>query len=304
MNSGIESIIPEKEFSINSFFRALSRFIGSAFLASILTRPITMFIDELNKNGVLSFGSDFSAEQMIWEGGVFPNIFRIVISLYTGSLFGFFFGYFSKRISQSKKILVSIIFPFLGFIIISIFSYIISFISSDLSEIYNSAIFLVFKLYFGTILNSILISLNILVLILGCYYFIRIGQNVRNDEFQIYDKDKSGTLLDIKWFHYLWLQIPIHAYFISIIIMCYLFIISTINLFSDFPFQLIEYGSSFFFRLILLISIIGGIFYLLTYLRELIIGKIEQHWAIKVLLIILISIVIPLIIILFAFSFI
>lgn len=304
MNKGLESIIPEKKVTIKSLLKTINRFLGSAFLATVFTRPLTTFIEELNKNGVFPFGSDFSAELIIWEGGIIPNIFRIFISLYTASIFGFFFGYFSKRVKLSMKALTSIVFPFLTIIVISLFSFFASFFSSEISQLYNSVIYLVFNSLFSTTLNSILSSLNLLAYIFGSFFFINIGQKVRNSDNQVYDRNKSGTLLDIKWFHYLWLQIPLHSYFLSIIVICYLLILSAINLFSDFPYQLLMYGRNFFLNVFILFLIIGLIFYLLSYLRKLLIGEKKHHWAITTLLIVLISVIIPVLIILFAYMFI
>lgn len=75
------------------------------------------------------------------------------------------------------------------------------------------------------------------------FYFIKIGQNVINDPYYTNDKTKNGTLLDIKWYHYIWLSIPLGVYSQVILNLIYAVGHTIVTLISNFKWTTIFGGT-------------------------------------------------------------
>ena len=91
------------------------RLISSWLLAEVvLIGAVLNFIDRLNQKGILGMGADFSPNQLFWGDGIWMNIFRLVIFVFFAGVFGFLYGYLSKKITTSEKIIVNTINAFLS----------------------------------------------------------------------------------------------------------------------------------------------------------------------------------------------
>ena len=131
---------------------------------------------------------------------------------------------------------------------------------------------------------------------------MKFGIRLINDPYFTIDKSKNGTLLDIRWFHYFWLFIPIAFYSQIILNLFYLVGRTIIVLIRNFGWTTIfggedgnngnaldvAWGSLFWIFIAAYIVI-----QLMNYLRKILVGETSQHWAVKFLIAVTIGFVIP-----------
>ena len=141
----------------------------------------------------------------------------------------------------------------------------------------------------------------------SAFFLIGKGSNVINDPYYTVDKSMNGTLLDVKWYHYLWLCIPISFYTQVLLNLLYKVGQTIVNLISNFKWLSIfgissekensfdtAWSSLFAIGFMAIIVI-----FLMDYLRKVLSGETNQHWGIKLLISIGIGIVIPFLIAVF-----
>jgi uncharacterized membrane protein YidH (DUF202 family) len=147
---------------------------------------------------------------------------------------------------------------------------------------------------------------------LAIFYFSMYFMGIGMRELEKKEPREKGTFLDIKWYHFLWLYLPIMVFF-------HLFLKLTFNFYSSLAHVLKQFKIlDFLFRgggshgtmseegsnsIVLILSFIGifalyvflmyVIWSLMKYLRQIAIGKTTQSLAVKILISAVLSIVIP-----------
>jgi hypothetical protein len=293
----------------NSLFSKIKRFFAAALLADfVLGNAINVFIENLNKKGLLGLGSDFQTYQMIWGESIWLNILHLIILGLIAGIFGFTFGYLSRRVSLSEKIIFTFLYVFIRLIFIAVFSVIIDYFVPNASNTWNEAIGIAIYVISSSAFYSTFIILSYIVMFASAFYFIDKGSKVINDPYYTTDKSVNGTLFDIKWYHYLWLFIPISFYIQILLNLLYKVGHTIATLISNFRWHTIfggseggkgnaldvAWGSLFFIFIVAMIVI-----YLMDYLRKVLAGETDQHWCIKLLISLGIGIVIPFLILFF-----
>ncbi len=292
-----------------SLFSKIKKFFAAALLADfVIGSAINVFIENLNKKGVLGLGSDFQANQIVWGESVWLNILHLAILGITAGIFGFIFGYLSKRISLPEKIIFTFFYVFIKLIFIALFSVIFELFIPSVATTWNDVIGLSINFITSSVFNATFVILGYTLMFFSAIYFIDRGSDIINDPHFTTDKNVNGTLLDVKWYHYLWLFIPITFYIQVILNLFYQVVDTIINLVRNFKWHTlfgvsdgekgnaldVAWGSLFFIFFMVII-----IFYLMDYLRKTLSGEINQHWSIKLVISIVVGIVIPFLIIYF-----
>lgn len=293
----------------NSIFSKIKRFFAAALLADfVLGNAINVFVENLNKKGLLGLGSDFQAYQMIWGESVWLNILHLIILGVTAGIFGFLFGYLLRRISLSEKIVFTFFYVFIRLIFLALFSFIIEFFIPSAATTWNEVISLSIYVITSSAFNATFLILGYLIMFASAFYFMDKGSNVINDPYYTTDKSVNGTLLDVKWYHYFWLFIPISFYTQILLNLLYKVGHTVVSLISNFKWHTIfggsdgdkgnaldvAWGSLFFIFIVAMI-----VLYLMDYLRKVLSGETDQHWAVKLLISLGIGIVIPFLILYF-----
>lgn len=293
----------------NSIFSKIKRFFAAALLADfVLGNAINVFIENLNKKGLLGLGSDFQAYQMIWGESIWLNILHLIILGVTAGIFGFLFGYLLRRISLSEKIVFTFFYVFIRLIFLALFSFIIEFFIPSAATTWNEVISLSIYVITSSAFNTTFLILGYVIMFASAFYFIDKGSNVINDPYYTTDKSINGTLLDVKWYHYFWLFIPISFYTQILLNLLYKVGHTVVSLTSNFKWHTIFGGSDgdngnaldvAWVSLIFIFIVAMIVLYLMDYLRKVLSGETDQHWAIKLLISLGIGIVIPFVILYF-----
>lgn len=292
-----------------SIFSKLKRFLAAILLADlVLGNAINVFIQNLNRKGLLGLGEDFQANYMLWGDKVWLNILHVLILSFIAGLFGFIFGYLSRRISLSDKIIFTTLYVFIKFIFIGLFSVIVDLFfpqyAANFKDIMSEAFFAITS----SVFNFTFVLISYLAMFASSFYFMKSGSRIINNPYYNTDKSKNGTLLDIKWYHYLWLFIPISFYSQIILNLLYQLGHTLVSLVRNFKWTTI-FGSSDGEKgnaidvawggltFIIIVSMI--VLFLMDYLRKVVAGETEQHWAVKILISIGIAFALPIAIIYF-----
>jgi len=305
-----ESNILKPTASTNhSVFSKIKRFLAASLLAgAVFGGAIRVFIENLNKKGLLGLGDEFSANELIWGDSIWLNILHIFITGIIAGIFGFLFGYLSRKVNLSGKILFTTLYVFIGFFFIALFSILIDLIFPNISSEFNFVLGTYFYTITSSAFNLTFGILNYLIMFISSFYFIKVGQAVINDPYYTTDKTQNGTLLDIKWYHYIWLSIPLGFYSQVVLNLIYFIGHTIVTLVSNFKWTTIFGGTDdngdnamdvAWGKLMLIMVVTVIIFYLLDYLRQILIGETNQHWAVKLIIVLGISIVLPFIILWF-----
>jgi hypothetical protein len=286
-----------------SFLSKTKRFFAAAILADwVLGNAVNVFIQNLNSKGLLGLGDDFQASFMIWGNSIWLNILHIFILAFTAGLFGFIFGYLSRRVSLSDKIIFTTLYVFIRFVFLALFSVIIDSFFPSYSANWNQLVTETIFAITSSAFNATFIILGYIGMFASAIYFMKSGSKVINDPYYLTDRSKSGTLLDIKWYHYFWLFIPISFYSQVILNLIYKVGYTIVTLVKNFKWSTIfgsddgnkgnaiEVAWGSLFWIIIIASII---IYLMDYLRKVLIGETSQHWIFKVLIAIGIGLGIP-----------
>ncbi len=286
-----------------TFLNKALRFLAAILLADwVLGNAINVFIQNLNNKGLLGLGGDFQANFMVWGDSLWLNILHILILALTAGLFGFIFGYLSRRVSLSDRIIFATLYVFIRFIFLGLFSIVIDNFFPNYSANYNQLVSEAFFAITSSGFNLTFVILGHLAMFASAFYFMKSGSNVISDPYYSTDKSKNGTLLEVKWYHYLWLFVPISFYTQIILNLLYKVGHTLVTLATNFGWTTIfgagegdkgnaldvAWGGLFF---ILLVATI--VLYLMDYLRKVLAGETSQHWAVKILIAIGIGLVIP-----------
>lgn len=292
-----------------SFLSKILRFLAAILLADwVLGNAVNVFIQNLNNKGLLGLGEDFQASFMVWGDSIWLNILHVVILALTAGIFGFIFGYLSRRVTLSDRIIFTTLYVFIRFIFLGLFSVIIDNFFPNYSANYNQLISEAFFAITSSGFNFTFVILGYLAMFASAFYFMKSGSKVISDPYYSTDKSKNGTLLDVKWYHYLWLFIPISFYSQIILNLLYKVGNTLVTLVTNFKWYHIfggddgdkgnaidvAWGSLTF---IIIVAII--VIYLMIYLRKILAGETSQHWAVKILISIGIAFVIPFLIVYF-----
>lgn len=302
-----ETNILKPTASINySIWSKIKRFFAALLLANaVFGNAIRVFIERLNNKGLLGLGTDFSASDLIWGDSVWLNILHLIITGIIAGFFGFLFGYLSRRTSLSDRIIFTTLYVGMGFILLAFFSILIDWFAPSIASDFNFIISAGFYSMASSTFNLTFVLLNYIIMFASSMFFMQIGSNVISDPYYTTDKSEKGTLLDIKWYHYIWLSIPLTFYSQVILNLIYAIGHTIVTLISDFKWSTIfgvgdenaidlAWGKLFWI-------VIGAVivFYLLGYLRQILIGETNHHWAVKILIALGISIVLPILIVMF-----
>lgn len=286
-----------------SLFSKIARFFAAAILADwVLGNAINVFIQNLNSKGLLGLGADFKASFIIWGDSIWLNILHILILAFTAGLFGFIFGYLSRRISLSDKIIFTFLYVFIKFVFLGLTSFVIDIFFPNYSANWNELISETFFSITSSAFNATFVILSYISMFASAFYFMNTGSKVINDPYYNTDKSKNGTLLDIKWYHFFWLFIPISIYSQVLLNLIYLVGRTLVTLVRNFKWTTIFGGSDGDkgnaldvawggLTFVIIVSMI--IIFLMDYLRKVVVGETSQHWAIKILIAIGIAFGVP-----------
>jgi hypothetical protein len=286
-------------FSKFKFFFAAT-FLGKFFLVG----GINDFIYDLNAKGLLGLGYEFIPQDWIWGNTVWLNIIHTLILSLSAGLFGFFLSYFLCRISTTQKIIFSTLYVFMGFFLIFLETFF-----EETSIVFNNIIGEGFHRISYSVFNIIFMIIGYTSQLVSSIYFMNIGESVINNPKYTIDKSDKGTLLDIKWYHYLWLWFPIAFYTRLILNMIYKLSHTVVVLVQNFKLSTVfgvsdgEKGNALDvawggFVLSTLVSAI--VIFLMFFLRDVLIDKTQyRHWLKKTLISIIIGVIIPLLILWF-----
>ncbi len=292
------------------------RLLSSWLLAEVvLTSAIFKFIERLNEKGILGLGANFSANQIFWGGGYLLNGLRLLIIVFFAGVFGFLYGYLSRKVSASEKVIVNtinMIMAVFGPVVLVLLALAI-FHPENLAEL-NSNIGLILHVIFSSPFFITLIILNLLGSFAFGFYCVGLGMKTVNNPYHTWDKEKTGTLLEIKWYHYLWLWLPIGIYSQVVVNLIYATGHAIVTFFHNmrwFEFlgaTVVSEGvreqnsiDTAWGKLIGIYIDVVIIYYLLEYLREILAGEKKMHWALKILVSIGIGIVIPFVLTIYTF---
>jgi hypothetical protein len=286
-----------------SLLNKISRFFAAAILADwVLGNAINVFIQNLNNKGVLKLGDDFKTTYMIWGDSIWLNILHILILSFTAGLFGFIFAYLIRRVSLSDKLIYTTLYVFIRFVFLGLTSLLVEIFFPKYSLNLNQLMTEAFYEITSSTFNTAFVILGYVTMFFSAIFFMRIGSQVINNPHYLTDKIKSGTLLDIKWYHYLWLFIPI-GFYVQVILNLIFRVGSTIvilvknfkwsTIFGDDnsgkgnPLDL-AWGSLFWIALIA-----AAIIFLMDYLRKILIGNVSYNKFLQILIVIGIGFGIP-----------
>jgi hypothetical protein len=196
-------------------FRTFKVFISAWLLAEIVLSGVVLnFVGRLNDRGLVDLGENFQGTQLFWGDGLFMNIVHLVIGIVFAGIFGFLFGYLIKReVKVIEKVVVSALNTILAIFASSILIIIVLAFMGGLSR---SEIFSVIPLFIASVTDEpfylIFFLLNLVGIFWASYFYIDKGVSALKNTPYPADAESSGTLLGVKWYHYLWLWIPIGFY--------------------------------------------------------------------------------------------
>lgn len=294
----------------------LRRFLGAWLLAEIaLVEPIYHFFDNLNTKGILGLGDNFSSWQIYWGDGFGLNIIKSIIIISAAGAFGFLYGYLSKKVSMSEKIIVNTVNSLLNvfFSIFILFAIILLIQPASTDEI-DEGMTWIFSFFSNSPLFLSFLIFQLVGSFIASFLMIDFGAKVINNPYHNMDKERQGTLLNIAWYHYLWLWIPISLYgqlFLSLIYLAGHTLITFVRNVHWYEFlgaSVSSEGSAeknnvdiAWGKLVIIIIAAAISFNLLVFLKEVLSGERKIHWALKFLSAFGIGIVIPFVMLFFSF---
>jgi len=291
-------------------------FISSWLLAEIVALgAVFNFLDRLNEKGILGMGDGFATSQLYWGDGIGMNIFRLVIVIIFAGLFGFIYGYLSKKVvSTSEKIIANTINAILSMFGTLIIVFLIAsiFLHGEIEEV-NNGLSTILYTFTATPLYIIFLLLNLIGSFAAGFYFIDLGSKVVSNPNINIDKKRGSTFLGIKWYHYLWLWLPIGFYSQVALNLIYatghalVTFIKNVHWFDFLGGTVVsENGVSAqnsidiaWGKLIVIYFSALIIYYLIAYLRVVLAGEKKMHIAFKILVSLGIGVIIPLLLLWF-----
>jgi|ERR1017187_444168 hypothetical protein len=292
-----------------SFQSKMQRFLVAAILAGgIVGTAINIFFQNLYNKGITGLGNNFQSPSLIWGNSISWNVFHFFILFSMAGLFGFLFGYFSRKVSMDDKVLFGTLFLVFHFFLLSVLLLIGEIIYpdywTDLDGMVNEIILEVTASRF----ILIFILLDCLGMIFSAIYFMKRGSRAARNLSQNVSKKKGITFLGIRLYHYSWLWVPIILYSQFILNFLYQSVNVIILLATKIKGSAISGSgtaikgsrSAFSWGNVFWVTVISGVsIFLLAYLQEILSGKIKKELSVQIIFAIGIGFVIPVLIFLF-----
>lgn len=302
------NVLKPTTYSGQNIGNKIRHFIAAWLLAElVLIEPIYHFFEDLNTKGILGLGDNFSSWQSYWGDGIGLNILKTIIIISMAGVFGFLYGYLSKRVSMSEKIIVNTINCLLGvFFFVFVLIIIILITGQTSSNEIDEGISFVLSFFSNSPLYLSFLVLQLVGSFIAGFLMIGIGMKVINSPYHNMDKARQGTLFDISWYHYLWLWLPISLYGQLLLNLIYLSghtlitFVRNVRWYEFLGASVSSEGNNeknsidiAWGKLIIIAIAVSISFNLLVYLKEVLSGEKRIHWALKVLSVVGIGIVIP-----------
>lgn len=269
----------------------------------ILQDAIGKFITILNNRGVVNLGKDFNPSGLFWGDEPLWNIIKLALVCGLAFLFGIAYSYMARKIRASDKVTISMFSAITG-----VFGYILF-------------AFLVIAIFRNDILHDSFVGAReiirqdsfymifVILQLVGVGLLTYVGINTGQKLIDKLAEDDKGKLFGIKWYHYIWLSPAISIYIQSFLFLAYMTIPMLATFFSHFQWSDLLGANTdenqnnsintLLWSVGFLYMIAVVIFYLITLQRDILANKREMHTALKVLISILVSLIIPILLIFF-----
>lgn len=284
------------------------RFLAAGWLSTIFMGIVGNFLDRLNTKGILGMGEGFSTSHVFWGDGIGMNIARILFVATNAAAFGFIYAYLVRRISSSQSIIINTINSVLSVLGTSVLILLVIATmkqEQNFGENISLIIYAISSSYFYLTLFFIQLLVGFFAGVLG----VALGCKIINNPYYTLDKERAGTFLGIKWYHYAWLWLPIGFYGQIILNLVYATIHTVITLILNIKWYEIfgvsksgeeQSSLSVAWGHLIWIYIAGAItIYLTKYLREILAGERQMKWWLKLLIVLGISVGIPALVIIY-----
>ena len=300
----------DSTFPYISVYKKLKFFLGAwVFSEIILITPLLTFIDRLNEKKILFLGEDFSSWHMFWGQQILPNILKLAIITVFAGIFGIVFGYKAKYLSIGDKLIYSIFNSVLAVTAMTWFFIGLLFILRPPEKAEVSGIFSTIAQTFSTYPFNLFFILQLVFGFVSGFIFISVGEKKGQDP-DVYfgqTREKSDTLFGIKWYHYLWLWVPIHAYGVALLSAVYIGFAALINFVRSvkwFEFLGISKGSENsldLFRGKLIWVVWAGVIAIvaLSFLRKVLASERKMATGLRILVCIALGLFVPALLVLF-----
>ena len=187
-------------------------FIGYMLAWTYIAGPLLTFVESQNGKGNFNLGDGFSAENLFWDPSAFwPNFFRLLTVVFFGGGFGLTYGYISKATSRYETIVISF-FASLTIVLRGLFLIYIGSVFHKNSAETSQDLAIALNIIFASFYRTTFIILQLLSVFSVCFYCISWGNKLRNDPNNKMDKENNRTMLNVKWYHYFWLWLPVAIY--------------------------------------------------------------------------------------------
>ena len=275
----------------NSFQSKMQRFLIAALLADgIVGIAINIFFQNKYNSGTLNPGDNFLSPSLIWGHSIWWNLLHFLILFFIAGLFGYIFGYFSRKVSTDDKVLFGSFYVFLHFFLLGLILVIADIFYEGYWTDLDGMVNLVILEVNSSSLVILFLILDCLGMIFSSIYFMNKGSKAARNSNYPKEKNKRGIFLGIKLYHYLWLCVPIIFYSQVILNFMYQFLNGVVAFVMT---KSISWGNLFWLAVISGISI-----FLMAYLQKILSGKIKKELSIRILIAIGIGLIIPMLILL------
>ncbi len=183
------------------------------------------FVDELKERRLINFGEAFvSTSQLGWGDQFFPNLLKIVIDVSLGLLGGITVGYLITKTRLIFKFFYSFFSSFLQIFLPVLVIYPIYFLkgNADPDTTFGSALFALVNVFVNLQpVYACFILVSFVSVFCAYFYGIKLGVQFREECLFGTDRESRDTLLDIKWYHWLWFWVPVGIYLRFILWLAY-----------------------------------------------------------------------------------
>lgn len=286
-------------------FNAKLKYFVACFLLVwlVLQDAIGKFMLILNNRNVISLGEDFNPSGIFWTDQPLWNIVKVLIVCVLAFLFGVAYSYMARKIRASDKVTISMVNAIAG-----IFGYILI-IFAVIAIFRNDVLYDSFVGIRDIIRQDKFYMAFIIFQLVGAGLLTFVGINTGQKLVEKLAEDDKGKLLGIKWYHYIWLSPAISIYVQSFLFLIYLTVPAIGTFFANFSWGDLLGGntdntqnnsvSSLIWSFAFLYFVAVIIFYLIKLQRDILAGSAKMHAVFKVLISILVSLVIPILLIMF-----
>jgi hypothetical protein len=291
-----------------SFFYKIIHFLAAISISEIIiASPIADFLESQIEKGILNLGEGFKFEFLIWGEKIGPNILHIFMLIFLASVFGYTFGYLQPKLNQLEKILIVFFYVLFKFNFLYLLVSIHNFSISKPSMKFDDFLSYQFSVLSHAPTNFIFFIIGTIAMICFTILYLGIGMSQSSQN----KPREKGTFLKIKWYHFLWLYIPVAVYFHLFLKLTYMFYTAATNVLKEFKifdflfrggvrYEMSEQGEysitivvTFIAVLAIYIVLTSIIWRVMKYLRMIVIGETSQSLWMKILICVLIGIIIP-----------